>query len=117
MSSIIVGARTRQVHPRLSRHSPKKVLEFLHEHRSEGATVAAINGAATNGHLEVVQWLTTNVPALAATTAAMDGAACAGHLDVVMFLHETRLEGCTTDAIDWAARKGHLEVWENATLS
>lgn len=87
-----------------------QVLAFLHEHRSEGATAAAIDSAALNGHLRIIEWLTDNVPALAATTAAMDGAACAGHLEVVRFLHAHRSEGGTAEAMDSAARRGHIEV-------
>lgn len=72
----------------------------------------AIDSAAANGHLHVVQWLTSNLPALTPTTTAMDGAASAGHLSVVKFLHEATKEGCTTDAMDSAARRGHTEVRE-----
>lgn len=86
------------------------MLAFLHEHRSEGATAAAVDSAALNGHLRIIEWLTANVPALLGTTAAMDGAACAGHLEVVRFLHSHRSEGCTTEAMDSAARRGHVEV-------
>lgn len=86
------------------------MLEFLHANRSEGATSEAIDAAASNGHLPVVRWLTTNMPNLVGTTKAMDGAACAGHLEVVKYLHEFRSEGCTTEAMDLAARRGHLEV-------
>lgn len=82
----------------------------MHEQRSEGATAAAIDSAALNGHLRIIEWLTVNVPALRGTTAAMDGAACAGHLEVVRFLHSHRSEGCTTEAMDSAARRGHIEV-------
>lgn len=90
--------------------TPSQVLNFLKMYRSEGGTTAAIDSAAANGHLYVVEWLTTNLPALAATTRAMDSAAHAGHFDVVRFLHEARDEGCTVDAMDSAASRGHLEV-------
>ena len=40
----------------------------------------------------------------------MDGAAANGHIDIIKWLHENRSEGCTTDAMDYAARSGHLEV-------
>lgn len=40
----------------------------------------------------------------------MNGAAENGHLDVVKWLHEHRREGCTTEAVDMAAGYGHLEV-------
>lgn len=89
---------------------PSQVLDFLHKNRSEGATAAAIDSAAHNGHIQAVRWLTSNIPSLAATAAAMDGAACAGHLEVVKYLHEARGEGCTTEAMDAASRRGHFEV-------
>lgn len=38
----------------------------------------------------------------------MDVSAMYGHLDVLRWLHENRLEGCTTNAMDWAAREGLL---------
>ena len=41
---------------------------------------------------------------------AMDWAAENGHMHVVQWLHENRKEGCTTDAMDYAARNGHLDV-------
>lgn len=87
-----------------------QVVEFLGRHRVEGGTSEAIDAAAANGHLDVVRWLTENVPDMHATTRAMDTAACEGHLEMVKFLHESRQEGCTTEAMDSAARRGHLEV-------
>lgn len=44
------------------------------------------------------------------STAAMDQAAKNGHLDVVQFLHYNRQEGCTGGAMDMASRNGYLEV-------
>ncbi|KAF0720838.1 Aste57867_33 [Aphanomyces stellatus] len=70
---------------------------------------AAIDKAATNGHLAMVQYFHEK-PNSKCTTDAMDGAATNGHLEVVQFLHEQRLEGCTTDAMDEAATYGHDAV-------
>ena len=53
----------------------------LHENRSEGCTKYAMNLAAGNGHLHVVQWL-----------------------------HKNRTEGCTEDAMNLASENGHLHV-------
>lgn len=86
------------------------MVEFLGRHRVEGGTSEAIDAAAASGHLDVVRWLTANMPEMHATTRAMDTAACEGHLEMVKFLHESRQEGCTTEAMDSAARRGHLEV-------
>ncbi|KAK1928739.1 hypothetical protein P3T76_015842 [Phytophthora citrophthora] len=43
---------------------------WLHQNRSEGCTTAAMDGAATNGHLEMVKWLNENRTE-GCTTAAM----------------------------------------------
>ncbi|KAF0720837.1 Aste57867_32 [Aphanomyces stellatus] len=77
----------------------------------EGAThsQAAIDNAATNGHLVMVKSI-HGIPESECTTQAMDGAAANGHLEVVQFLHNYRTEGCTTDAVDAAAQNGHDEV-------
>ncbi|GAB9477826.1 hypothetical protein Gpo141_00014984, partial [Globisporangium polare] len=69
----------------------------------------AMDWAATNGHLAVVQFLHEN-RGEGCTTKAMDGAARSGHLNVVQFLHENRHEGCTGEAIDQAAKNKHLDV-------
>ncbi|KAF0720839.1 Aste57867_34 [Aphanomyces stellatus] len=70
---------------------------------------AAIDNAATNGHLDMVQYF-HDKPNSNCTTRAMDGAAANGHLEVVQFLHDHRTEGCTTDAIDEAAEHGHNSI-------
>lgn len=46
------------------------------------------------------------------TKKAMDWAAMEGHLPVVEFLHKNRREGCTSDAVNKAAEFGHLPVVE-----
>ncbi|RLN96572.1 hypothetical protein BBJ28_00014365 [Nothophytophthora sp. Chile5] len=86
-----------------------EVVQWLHTNRTEGCTKNALVFSATNGHLEMVQWLLENTRAFC-TPAVMDGAAQNGHLAVVQWLHENRTEGCTTRAMDGAARCGHLEV-------
>lgn len=85
------------------------VVQWLHENRSEGCTTAAMDGAAEAGHLEVVEWLHEN-RSEGCTTAAMDGAAEAGHLLVVQWLDEYRREGCSFNAFECAAIWGHLRV-------
>ncbi|EGZ11754.1 hypothetical protein PHYSODRAFT_515391, partial [Phytophthora sojae] len=89
------------------------------------ANGTAMDIAATNGHLKVMDRIETEsrdklkrrakkvcqrgrYPCC--TTAAMDGAAANGHLDVVKWLHAYRWEGCTTSATDRAAANGHLRV-------
>ena len=40
----------------------------------------------------------------------MNGAAGNGHLEIVVWLHNNRTEGCTKHAMDMAALNGHLEI-------
>ncbi|KAE9032428.1 hypothetical protein PR003_g4817 [Phytophthora rubi] len=85
------------------------VVRWLHENRMEGCTVSAMDLAATNGHLAVVQWLHNNRNE-GCTTDAIDDAARGGHLDVIKWLHAHRTEGCTAIAMNNAAAAGSLEV-------
>ena len=57
----------------------------MHENRTEGCTESAVNFAAQNGHLNVVQFLLKN-RAEGGTNAALDLACAAGKLDVVRYL-------------------------------
>lgn len=66
--------------------------------------------SATEGHLEIIKWLTAFRPELKVSTRVMDAAAYRGRLDVVKWLHENRSEGCSVHAIDSAAASGHLDV-------
>lgn len=59
-----------------------------------GCSVNAMNYAAAEGHLDVVQWLHEH-RGEGCTFSAMDGAAADGHLQVVRWLQENRIEGCT----------------------
>ncbi|RHY16336.1 hypothetical protein DYB36_006238 [Aphanomyces astaci] len=87
------------------------VVQWLHVHRSEGCTTKAFDGACANGRIAVVTWLHLNRME-GGTSEAMDGAASNGHLDVVKFLHKHRhdKERCTPAALDHAAGHGHLAV-------
>ncbi|KAG3047999.1 hypothetical protein PC121_g19735 [Phytophthora cactorum] len=86
-----------------------QIVQYLHEQRTEGCTVAALDGAARNGHFDMVKFLHINRRE-GCSTAAMDGAAAGGFLEIVQFLHEHRSEGCTSKAMNGAARSGYLEV-------
>ncbi|KAE8879284.1 hypothetical protein PF010_g8581 [Phytophthora fragariae] len=92
-----------------ARNGHLKMVQWLHHNRSEGCTTDAMDGAASGGHLEIVKWLHENRRE-GCTTGAMDGAAGSGHLDVVKWLHENRSEGCTTAGMDGAGQNGHLRV-------
>lgn len=72
--------------------------------------MVAMDTAAAFGHLEIVKWVQESRSGTC-TTAAVDGAAGNGHFDVVKFLLlENRSEGCTEDAIRDAAFYGRLKV-------
>ncbi|KAF0697555.1 Aste57867_11766 [Aphanomyces stellatus] len=86
-----------------------EVIQWLVANRLDGATERALDGAAAANHLAVVAFLDENRRD-GATTAAMDLAATNGHLDMIRYLHTYRREGCTTKAMDGAAANGHLEV-------
>lgn len=85
------------------------MLQLLHESSTAGCTVDAMDKAAAHGWLDIVKWLHSN-RSEGCTTAAMDGAAASGHLKVVKWLHSNRSEGCSGDALPRAAASGHLEV-------
>ncbi|RLN70582.1 hypothetical protein BBJ28_00017401, partial [Nothophytophthora sp. Chile5] len=68
----------------------------------------AMVAAARGGHLEVVKWLDAHE--CPASADAMDDAATNGFLEVVRWLHVNRTEGCTSRAMNGAAENGHLQV-------
>ncbi|KAF4129994.1 Ankyrin repeats domain-containing protein [Phytophthora infestans] len=86
-----------------------EMLQWLLSKHPSKVTEDAMNRAACGGHLEMVQWLHRN-RSEGCTEKAMDGAASKGHFDVVKWLHAHRSEGCTSAAMDEAAGNGHLEV-------
>lgn len=57
------------------------LVQFVHEHRSEGFSCEVITLAAASRHL-----------------------------DIVMFLHENRNDDCIINAMDEAARRGYFEI-------
>ncbi|KAF0696198.1 Aste57867_13030 [Aphanomyces stellatus] len=69
----------------------------------------AMDVAAANGHLGVLQWLHTHRP-FGCTTDAMDHAAKHGHLAILQWLDLHRSEGCTMQALAMAAHEGHFET-------
>lgn len=74
-----------------------------------GCSPAAMVNAASNGHLEVVKYVHTEIKQ-PATSAAITAAAENGHLLVVNYLHENRTEACGANAILRATRKRHTAV-------
>ncbi|EGZ14839.1 hypothetical protein PHYSODRAFT_509529, partial [Phytophthora sojae] len=79
------------------KHGDINLLEWL---REKYPTRGAMDLAAKNGHLEMVEWLGTHRYE-GCTVAAMDAAAGRGHLEVVKWLHRHRSEGCTTQRCKW----------------
>ncbi|EGG20337.1 aldehyde dehydrogenase [Cavenderia fasciculata] len=84
----------------------------------------AMDLAAENGHLHIVQYLherkklsqsdgsETKDNVILCNTAAMNMASRGGHLHVIQFLHFNRTEGASTSAVDEAVRHGHANVVE-----
>ncbi|RLN89877.1 hypothetical protein BBJ28_00019581 [Nothophytophthora sp. Chile5] len=85
------------------------VVQWLHNNRAEGCSTDAMDLAGSNGHLEMVQWLHQHRTE-GCSVRAMDLAASNGHLEMVQWLHQNRAEGCTAKAMNGAARGGHLAV-------
>ncbi|KAL3657645.1 hypothetical protein V7S43_017448 [Phytophthora oleae] len=87
----------------------------LQVNRSEGLTTKAMDGAAANGHLHVVEWLHQHTSA-GCTSNAMDDAAEYGHLSVLKWLYANRTEGCTSAAMRESLQDGHLTVASASTV-
>eukprot|EP01135_Chromosphaera_perkinsii_P001349 Nk52_evm76s164 gene=Nk52_evmTU76s164 len=86
------------------------LIQWLHSHRNEGCTVNAMNWAAEMGHIDVVQWLHENRDE-GCNEYALRNAAGNNHLRMVQWLTANRPhDKCTTSAMDWACGRGHLDV-------
>ncbi|TYZ52211.1 hypothetical protein PybrP1_008279, partial [[Pythium] brassicae (nom. inval.)] len=93
-----------------ARNGNVEVLQSLHKRYPRAScTTRTMDLAAVNGHLTVVEWLHAHRRE-GCTTSAMDLAAANGHAEVVQWRHDLRSEGCTVDAMGAAAREGRLEV-------
>lgn len=68
----------------------------MHEFREEGCTTAAVDNAASGGHMELLQFLCFN-RVEGGTVYAMILAAWHGHIDIVKWMHHNRDE-VRTDA-------------------
>lgn len=73
------------------RPAEPQVVKFLHEFRGEGCTTAAVDNAASGGHLELLKFLCSNREE-GGTVYAMILAAWHGHMDVLKWLHYNRDE-------------------------
>jgi ankyrin repeat protein len=70
-----------------ARNGHLEIVRLLRDHRSEGCTAKASDEAANNGHLEIVHYLVENQLG-EQSTQVIDGATANGHLDVVRWLME-----------------------------
>ncbi|ETV82202.1 hypothetical protein H257_04912 [Aphanomyces astaci] len=80
-------------------------------------TTDAMDAAATNGHLDVVQWMHASKRRdQGCTYVALAGACRNGHLEIVTFLHRHRAHDCcqrpyiAQSALEIAAANGHLDI-------
>mmetsp|Transcript_34557 Transcript_34557/g.45682 ORF Transcript_34557/g.45682 Transcript_34557/m.45682 type:complete len:175 (-) Transcript_34557:152-676(-) len=86
-----------------------QVVEWLHNNRTEGCSTGAMDWAASNGHLHMVEWLQRNRTE-GATVIAMTWAAEHNHIDVVKYLFFNRHEGCTQDCLYEQTKKHNLDL-------
>ncbi|KDO28659.1 hypothetical protein SPRG_06514 [Saprolegnia parasitica CBS 223.65] len=84
------------------------LVRTLHE-RGCSCSERAMDYAAANGHLEVVQFLHFNRTE-GCTTYALDRAIYNGHFDVVCFLIEHRMEGASPNILDRAAADSRIDI-------
>ncbi|KDO32786.1 hypothetical protein SPRG_02484 [Saprolegnia parasitica CBS 223.65] len=84
------------------------ILRLLFEQFPALATPKMMDLVAMSGDLPLLVWL--HEAGAACTTDAMDGAAMNGHYDIVHFLHSARTEGCTITAATAATVHGHASI-------
>ncbi|RLN91435.1 hypothetical protein BBJ28_00026043 [Nothophytophthora sp. Chile5] len=84
------------------------VLQWLYSELGVALTEEVIAKAAENGHLDVVKWLHFND--CESGTWTMDDAAKNGHFEILRWLHDNCSEGCTEMAMTWAANNGRLDI-------
>ncbi|KAF0709613.1 Aste57867_5838 [Aphanomyces stellatus] len=79
------------------------VVQWLFTHRPETSSSHAIEAAAANGHLRVLEWL-QGIEGW--SSAVMDAAASEGRIEVLKWLQTHRTEGCTANALQRASANG-----------
>ena len=93
----------------LGQYGTLDIIKYVSSEHRITITANLMDYAAASGHLRVVQWLHEN-RSEGCTWAAMTYVAKEGHLHVIQWLHENRTEGCTIWAMDRATEKGHHHV-------
>ncbi|RHZ00560.1 hypothetical protein DYB37_013719 [Aphanomyces astaci] len=92
-----------------ARNGHLDVLRFLHANRSEGCTELAMDLACEHGHLEVARWgLNEHRSWEGFTECAFDKAAGTNHVIIVELLHFELDAPSTEKTIDLAAENGHV---------
>ncbi|KAE8898523.1 hypothetical protein PF006_g27383 [Phytophthora fragariae] len=85
-----------------------ELVQWLHEVRHEASSSAAAK-AARGGYLDVLKWMDKH-SLCKHQGVPVEDAAAGGHLKVVKWLHNKRSEGCTMDAAVNASRNEHVEI-------
>ncbi|KAF1790334.1 Ankyrin repeat-containing domain [Phytophthora cactorum] len=94
--------------PEAARNGDLEMVRWLCEVRGEWSPYAAVL-AASGGHLEVLEWLRTNLFSSSSSSISMDDAASRGHLDVLQWL-QNHSGYATQGAMNKAATTGELEI-------
>lgn len=86
-----------------------KIVKWLHEHRSEGCSAAALNGAVRNDYFDVMLWLhETRGEPIAART--LSEAVSYGDVSMVRWVLDRVHTGFSSRKMRLAAENQHLEV-------
>ncbi|EGG15191.1 hypothetical protein DFA_10017 [Cavenderia fasciculata] len=72
-----------------------------------------LDNVAASGRLDIFKYLEHRYKdTIVCSTQAIDGAALNGHVEMIDYLYKNRQEQCTVAAIENACRNGHLKVLE-----
>uniref|UniRef100_M4BCG0 Uncharacterized protein n=1 Tax=Hyaloperonospora arabidopsidis (strain Emoy2) TaxID=559515 RepID=M4BCG0_HYAAE len=81
------------------------IVKWLYEEKRIADVGVGFIDAARMGHLEMLKYFSDKRPYTVADYTAIDGAATAGRLDVVQWLHFHTQTKCTKQAMDAAAER------------
>ncbi|KAE9350037.1 hypothetical protein PF008_g6645 [Phytophthora fragariae] len=88
------------------------IMQWLHDNRPEGCSTEACKAAATNGYLDVVKWLHELYPEVCRPVEAMTVAAQNDHAHVVRFFRTSVSMADAVPAVEDAAMNGRVDVVE-----
>lgn len=97
---------------RAAGHNHSAVVHFLSANRTEGCTPRALLLASTNGHVEMVRWLLERLQPEAWIHEALDRAAANGHLAIVQMLVLRCKLRISQLGINQTLKNGHFHVLE-----